>query len=339
MKRVLVTGAAGFIGSHVTELLLANGWQVRGVDAFTDSYDPEVKLRNLSAVRHDPSFTLVQEDLATAALGPIVDGVRAIVHLAAEPGVSTSWGESFSMYVERNVLVTQRLLEAAARGHAPRVVYASSSSVYAPTLEPMHESSRLAPLSPYGVSKLAGECLVGAYAHERGVPTVSLRFFSVYGPRQRPDMAIHRFTEALLDGREVPVYGDRAQRRDFTFVGDVARAVVSAVTAPVPSGTILNIARGAPVAIPDVLRMLEEEVRGVATVAPRPHRPGDTQQTYGDSRAAAAALAWRATTDLRLGLAHQVAWHRAVREQPRDAVMPVGAARELPSPSQGGWAR
>jgi nucleoside-diphosphate-sugar epimerase len=186
------------------------------------------------------------------------------------------------------------------------------------------------------VSKLAGECLVGAYAHERAVPTVSLRFFSVYGPRQRPDMAIHRFTEALLDGREVPVFGEQVQLRDFTFVGDVARAVVSAVTAPVPSGTILNIARGAPVSVPDVLHMLEEEVRGEAAVMRMPHRPGDTQQTYGDSRAAAAALGWRAATDLRLGLKHQVAWHRGLREQQRDVVVPC-EPEETPPALQGGW--
>lgn len=339
MKLVLVTGAAGFIGSHVVELLLSDGWHVRGVDALTDSYDPAVKLRNISGPRQNPSFTLFQEDLTTARLEPLVEGVDAIVHLAAEPGVSTSWGESFSTYVERNILATQRLLEAAASGHAPRVVYASSSSVYGPTLEPMCESSRLAPLSPYGVSKLAGECLVGAYAHERAVPTVALRFFSVYGPRQRPDMAIHRFTEALLDGREVPVFGDQVQLRDFTFVGDVARAVVSAVTAPVPSGTILNIARGAPVAVPDVLHLLEEEVRGEAAVARMPHRPGDTAQTHGDSRAAAAALGWRAATDLRLGLKHQVAWHRGLRENPREEVAPPETVEGPPPSPEDGWVR
>jgi nucleoside-diphosphate-sugar epimerase len=337
VKLVLVTGAAGFIGSHVAEVLLSDGWHVRGVDALTDSYDPAAKLRNVSGLRDHPAFTLVHEDLTTARLGPLVEDVDAIIHLAAEPGVSTSWGESFSTYVDRNILATQRLLEAAARAHAPRIVYASSSSVYGPTLEAMRETSRLAPLSPYGVSKLAGECLVGAYAHERGVPTVSLRFFSVYGPRQRPDMAIHRFTEALLDGREVSLFGDQVQLRDFTFVGDVARAVVAAATAPVPSGTILNIARGAPVAVPEVLRLLEEEVRGEATVARLPHRAGDTEQTHGDSRAAAAALGWRAATDLRLGLKHQVAWHRGLREPAQDeqAAMPEPAA---PSASvQGGW--
>ena len=203
MKLVLVTGAAGFIGSHVVELLLSDGWHVRGVDALTDSYDPAVKLRNISGLRENPSFTLIQEDLTTARLGPLVEGVDAIVHLAAEPGVSTSWGESFSTYVERNVLATQRLLEAAASGHAPRVVYASSSSVYGPTLEAMCEAE------PTGSAQSlrreqAGRRVPGRCAcPERAVPTVSLRFFSVYGPRQRPDMAIHRFTEALLDGREV----------------------------------------------------------------------------------------------------------------------------------------
>ncbi len=339
MNLVLVTGAAGFIGSHVAELLLSEGWQVRAVDALSETYDPAVKLRNIAGLRQNPSFTMVFDDLTTARLEPLVEGVDAVVHLAAEPGVSKSWGEAFPTYVERNILATQRLLEAAARVHAPRVVYASSSSVYGPTREPMHESSLLAPLSPYGVSKLAGECLVGAYAQERGVPTVSLRFFSVYGPRQRPDMAIHRFTEALLDGREVSVFGDQVQLRDFTYVGDVARAVVAAVTAPIPSGTILNIARGTPVPVPEVLRLLEVEVRGEASVARLPHRPGDTRQTHGDNRAAEAALGWRPTTDLPFGVKHQVAWHRSLRERPQDEGVDPDVVARLPSSLQGGGIR
>lgn len=337
MRSVLVTGAAGFIGSHVAELLLSEGWQVRGVDALSENYDPAVKRRNLEGLQGHPSFTFVHDDLTTAALGPLLDGVDAVIHLAAEPGVSKSWGEAFPTYVERNILATQRLLEACARAHSPRVVYASSSSVYGPTLEPMHESSRLAPLSPYGVSKLAGECLVGAYAQERGLSTVSLRFFSVYGPRQRPDMAIHRFTEALLDGREVTVFGDQVQMRDFTYVGDVARAVLSAVTAPVPPGTVLNIARGTPVPVPDVLRLLVDQVRDAAAVARLPHRPGDTGQTHGDSRAAAALLGWHPTTDLHLGLKHQVAWHRSLRDEPSPATSRLDPST-APTPSaQGGW--
>ena len=320
VKLVLITGAAGFIGSHVSELLLTEGWHVRAVDSLSENYSPAVKLGNISGFRHHPSFTFVHDDLTTARLEPLVEGVDAVIHLAAEPGVSKSWGEAFPTYVQRNILATQRLLEAAACAHAPRVVYASSSSVYGPTLEPMHETSRLAPVSPYGVSKLAGECLVGAYAHERGVPTVSLRFFSVYGPRQRPDMAIHRFTEALLDGREVSVFGDQVQLRDFTYVGDVARAVVSAATASIASGTVLNIARGNPVSVPEVLRLLEDEVRGEASVVRLPHRPGDTSQTHGDSSAAGTVLGWHATTDLSLGLKHQVAWHRSLRDEQPDGV-------------------
>ncbi len=333
MKHVLVTGGAGFIGSHVAELLISEGWQVRVIDALTENYDPAVKRRNIAALRVNPSFTFIHDDLTTADLEPLLEGVDAVIHLAAEPGVSKSWGDAFTSYVERNVLATQRLLEAIARApQSPRVVYASSSSVYAPTAEQMSESARLAPLSPYGVSKLAGECLVGAYAHERGLSTVSLRFFSVYGPRQRPDMAIHRFTEALLDGREVTLFGDSIQLRDFTYVGDVARAVVSALTAPLPSGTILNVAMGSPVAVPEVLRLIEGEVRGEAEVSRQPHRAGDTASTHGDSSAAAAGLGWRPTTDLQLGLKHQVAWHRGLRDSPP---VPAGASEVEPALQQG----
>lgn len=309
MARVLLTGAAGFIGSHVSEVLVREGWQVRGVDAFTDNYDPAAKARNIALLRADPSFELVVDDLLEADLFDLLDGVDAVIHLAAEPGVSTSWGAGFDVYVRRNVLATQRLLEAVAAAGVPRLVYASSSSVYGPTNEAVNESAPLAPLSPYGVSKLAGESLVGAYAHERGLNAVSLRFFSVYGPRQRPDMAAHRFIEALLEGEEVEVYGNRVQMRDFTFVEDVAAAVSSALTADFASGTILNIANGTPVGVPDLLHLIEEQLGTELSVRRLPHRVGDTSKTHGDSSAAARILGWHATTDLKTGLASQVAWH------------------------------
>jgi UDP-glucuronate 4-epimerase len=330
MASVLLTGVAGFIGSHVAESMLGRGWTVRGFDALTDSYDPQVKARNLRQFTAHPSFSFVHGDLVTADLRPHLEGVDAVVHLAAEAGVSRSWGEEFPAYVHRNVLATHRLLEAATQLGVPRFVYASSSSVYGPTSDPMHESSRLAPLSPYGVSKLAGECLVGSYAFERGLCTVALRFFSVYGPRQRPDMALHRFIEALLDGGEAVVYGDTVQLRDFTYVGDVAEAVTLAATAPVVPGTVLNIAHGSPVAVPDVLRMAEEEVGRPLAVSPAPHRPGDTGMTHGDASAAAVVLGWRATTDVRTGVAHQVAWHRSLREAPAAvrAVVPLAVGGE-----------
>lgn len=324
MNTILLTGAAGFIGSHVADLLLRRGWTVIGIDALTENYDPAVKLRNLAPLTADPRFTFVHADLTTADLDSLVAGTDGVIHLAAEPGVSKSWGESFASYVDRNVLATQRLLEVCAARRVARFVYASSSSVYGPTNRPMRESDRLAPLSPYGVSKLAGECLVGSYAHEQGLSTVSLRFFSVYGPRQRPDMAIHRFVEALLDGRHVEVYGTRVQLRDFTYVEDVARAVVTALEADVVPGTVLNIANGHPVAIPDVLRMAQVAVGGQLVVERHPHRPGDTDCTHGDATAAAEVLGWRSTTDLATGLAHQVAWHRSLRS-------PDASARPAPS--------
>jgi nucleoside-diphosphate-sugar epimerase len=322
MASVLLTGVAGFIGSYVAEKLLAQGWKVRGVDALTDSYDPQTKVRNLRPFAAHPSFSFVHDDLVTADLQPYLEGADTVVHLAAEAGVSRSWGTEFPAYVHRNVLATHRLLEAATQSGVPRFVYASSSSVYGPTSDPMHESSRLAPLSPYGVSKLAGECLVGSYAFERGLSTVALRFFSVYGPRQRPDMVLHRFIEALLDDGEAVIYGETVQHRDFTYVGDVAEAVSLAATAPVVPGTVLNIAHGKPVAVPDLLRMAEEEVGRPLSVSPAPHRPGDTGTTHGDATAAAVVLGWRATTDLRTGVARQVAWHRSLRTAPA-GVRPV----------------
>lgn len=334
---VLLTGAAGFIGSHVGELLLARGGRVRGVDALTDTYDPAIKLRNLALLQASSSFDFVHADLATTDVRQLLDGIDAVIHLAAEPGVSKSWGTVFPTYVNRNVLSTQRLLEAVAEKPIDRFVYASSSSVYGPNSGTMHESSVLAPLSPYGVSKLAGECLVGAYAHERGLPSVSLRFFSVYGPRQRPDMAIHRFVEALLSGLPAELYGQQVQLRDFTYVGDVAAAVVDSLTANLAPGTVLNIAYGDPVAIPDLLRMVEDTVGGQLDVTRRPHRAGDTGRTHGDSSAARDALGWVPTVDLATGLARQVAWHRGLRQQPVPALRaaaeePVGARAEATEP-------
>lgn len=323
--KVLLTGAAGFIGSHVGELLLTRGWQVRGADALTDTYDPAAKLRNLALLEHSAAFEFVHADLSTADLRPLLDGIDAVIHLAAEPGVSKSWGTVFPTYVNRNVLSTQRLLEVVAERSVDRFVYASSSSVYGPNSGTMHESSALAPLSPYGVSKLAGECLVGAYAHERGLPSVSLRFFSVYGPRQRPDMAIHRFIEALLRGVPAEIYGQQVQLRDFTYVSDVATAVVDSVTARIAPGTVLNIAYGDPVAVPDVLRMVEDTVGGRLDVTARPHRAGDTGRTHGDSSAARDLLGWSPTVDLATGLARQVDWHRGLHREPVGPVLAEAA--------------
>ncbi len=315
MGCIVVTGVAGFIGSHLAESLVSSGCAVRGVDAFTDTYAPARKRANLACLAGSSSFELVTADLARDDLPGLLHDADAVVHLAGEPGVTASWGTAFATYVERNVVATQRLLEAATTAGVRRFVYASSSSVYGPEVRPQEESAVPRPLSPYGASKLAGEVLVGAYAQQRGLPTVALRYFSVYGPRQRPDMAAHRFIEALLDDRPIPIHGDGRQARDFTYVGDVVAATAAAVTAPVAPGTVLNIARGEPVEVHDLVALLAEELGVDARIERHPHRAGDTPRTEGCADAARVLLRWRPVTDLRTGLRRQIDWHLGRRVQ------------------------
>jgi nucleoside-diphosphate-sugar epimerase len=320
MRRVLVTGAAGFIGSHLSEALLAQGWAVRGLDAFTSFYDPHVKHRNVAAALASPHFELVSADLATVALAPVLDGVDAVAHLAGEPGVSTSWGPSFARYIDRNVLSTQRLLEAVcARGGLSRFVYASSSSVYGAGTDALRARGEPRPTSPYGVSKLAAEALVGAYASSYGLPTTSLRYFSVYGPRQRPDMAAHRFIEALLDQKPLTVFGDGGQVRDFTYVDDVVDATIRALSADLPRAAVLDIASSAPVDVSTMITHLRGLTSADDVAVDRvAERRGDVPRTAGDTATAQSRLGWAPKVDLATGLARQVAWHRSLRGQPAE---------------------
>ena len=246
------------------------------------------------------------------------------------PGVPASWGPAFATYVERNVIATQRLLEAATAAGVRRFVYASSSSVYGPEQRPLVESAVPRPLSPYGASKLAGEVLVGAYAQERGLSTVSLRYFSVYGPRQRPDMAAHRFIEALLDHRPVHVYGDGRQARDFTYVADVVAATSAALTATVPAGSVFNIAQGrAGRGARRCIAILADELGVEPRIERRPPRAGDTPRTEGCATLRARLLCWEPVTDLRSGLRRQVEWHLRRRGLGRGAG-PGGGSRAAP---------
>src|SRR3954466_1191880 len=306
---ILLTGIAGFIGSHVAESLLDSGWPVRGVQAFNDTYSAPQKRDNIAVASRSPQLELVTGDLARDDLRGLLDGVDAVVHLAGEPGVPASWGTAFGTYVERNVIATQRLLEAATAVGVRRFVYASSSSVYGPEDRPLVETVLPRPLSPYGATKLAGEVLVGAYAQQRGLSTVALRYFSVFGPRQRPDMATHRFLEAMLAQRPLQVYGDGRQARDFTYVTDIVAATCAALTRPVPAGAVLNVARGEPVQVRELIAMLAEELGVQPRIEHRPERAGDTTRTDGCANAAREVLGWAPVIDLHDGLRRQVEWH------------------------------
>lgn len=314
MSQVLVTGAAGFIGSHLCESLLRRGHSVRGLDAFTDFYDPARKRANAEAVSHDPRFELVAGDLLTARLDEVLDGIDLVAHLAGEPGVSNSWGPNFQRYVDRNVIATQRLLEAATDHGVSRLVYASSSSVYGTGADTLRAAGEPRPASPYGVTKLAAEALVGAYAGT-GLSTVSLRYFSVYGPRQRPDMAAHRFIESLLDGRALTVYGDGLQVRDFTFVDDIVEATVQALLADVPTGAVLDVASTQPTSVNSLVGHLEALVGIESSRDTNDERPGDVPRTEGEITSARDQLGWKPTIDLRTGLERQLEWHRSLRAE------------------------
>ena len=311
-RRALITGAAGFIGSTLADHLVGAGWQVRGVDCFTDYYDVGTKRANLASLAGHDSFELVEADLTRDDLAPLLDGTDVVFHQAGQPGVRLSWSDGFGAYVQHNVLATQRLLEGCRSAGPSRFVYASSSSVYGNAARyPTTEDDLPRPHSPYGVTKLAAEQLCGLYAANWGLPTVSLRYFTVFGPRQRPDMAMHRFVEAALSGARLPLFGDGEQVRDFTFVQDVVRANVAAAEADVAPGTVVNVAGGGSITVNQLLALLSELTGEQIEVERLPEQPGDVRATGGRIDRAAALLGWRPETDVASGLAQQVAWHRA----------------------------
>lgn len=305
----LVTGAAGFIGSNLVEALLAGGHTVRGVDCFTPYYDPGLKRANLAEIAA-PGFELVEADLRHADLGPLLAGADVVFHEAAHPGVAASWS-ALPDYLEHNVVVTQRLLEAVRDTGTRRLVHASSSSVYgnAPRY-PTTEDDLPAPASPYGVTKLAAEHLCGAYAAEWGVPTVSLRYFTVFGPRQRPDMAVHRLCDAALTGASFPRAGDGEQVREMTFVADIVAATIAAATADLPPGSVLNVAGGAEITLNGLVALVGELAGRDVAVEERPARRGDARRNAGATQRARSLLGWEPAVGLRDGVARQLAWQR-----------------------------
>ena len=309
--RALVTGAAGFIGSTLVERLLADGCTVTGVDCFTDYYDPVLKRRNLEAAARDPRFTLLTLDLGADDLAALPE-VEVVFHQAAQAGVRASWGRDFASYAHHNVLGTQRLLERYQRSPLQRFVYASSSSVYGDAERfPTDELLLPRPFSPYGVTKLAGEHLVLLYGRNFGLPVAALRYFTVYGPRQRPDMAVHRFCKAMLLGEEIVVYGDGRQSRDFTFISDAIEANVRAWQRSAPQG-VYNIGGGSQVDVLEAIAILETALGAKARLRYEPRPPGDPLRTRADATLLERDLDYRTAVGIRDGLAREAEWARGV---------------------------
>jgi UDP-glucose 4-epimerase len=304
----LVTGCAGFIGSHLTEALLGRGARVIGIDCFTDYYARAAKEANLETVRGRAEFSFVEDRIERADLGALLDGVTHVFHLAAQAGVRNSWGRDFRTYTVDNVDATQTLLEAVKGRPIHRFVYASTSSVYGDAAAiPMKEDAALHPISPYGVTKLAAEHLCMLYKTAYGVPAVALRYFTVYGPRQRPDMAFHKFLRAALEGRPIVMYGDGGQTRDFTFVADAVAATMAAGDRGTP-GAVYNIGGGSRISLSDALTVVERVVGRPIQVRREPSQKGDMRDTYADTSRARADLGFAPSVTLEQGLAAEHAW-------------------------------
>ena len=327
MAKVVVTGVAGFIGSTLADRLLEDGHEVVGVDSFENYYPRTMKVANLARAVGNPRFTLAEGNLLDLAahdggqgcaplLRQEIGEADTIYHLAAQAGVRASWGRSFRTYTDNNVLATQLLLEECRPAGVHRFVYASSSSVYGDSPQlPLREDGPCRPLSPYGVTKLAGEQLCDLYLRNFDVPAVSLRFFTVYGPRQRPDMGFHRFIRALLAGEEIPIYGDGEQTRDFTYVDDIVDGLVAATQAS--AGLVINLGGGSRVSLNDALRTLERATGMPVKRRMQAQEAGDVRHTWADVSRAHETLGFTPKITLEAGLRREFEWFcSALGERP-----------------------
>jgi UDP-glucose 4-epimerase len=306
-----VTGAAGFLGSHLTQRLLSEGVEVTGVDCFTDYYDPVIKRRNLEPALATDGFRLLELDLGEVDLAALPD-VDVVFHQAAQAGVRASWGGEFSTYTHHNVLATQRLLERYKGTSLERFVYASSSSVYGDAERyPTPEDALPRPFSPYGVTKLAAEHLTLLYGRNFDLPVVGLRYFTVYGPRQRPDMAFHRFCRSMLTGRPITVYGDGRQSRDFTYVDDAIEANVRAWRRAAPQG-VYNVGGGSQIDVLQSIEILEGALGVKAEIQFQPRPPGDPLRTRADATRIRKDLDFAPDTPIERGLAAEAEWARGL---------------------------
>ena len=307
--KALVTGCAGFIGSHLVDKLLEQGYEVIGIDCFTDYYSMEIKKKNISTALSHKNFEFIEKDILDMRGYPEVDYV---FHQAAQAGVRASWGRSFEIYTRNNIEATQKLLEFYKNLKFKKFVYASSSSVYGDAELPMREDSLLKPVSPYGVTKLAGENLCYLYWKNYGVPTISLRYFTVYGPRQRPDMAIHKFVKAIFKGDEISVFGDGTQTRDFTFVDDAVVANVLAAESD-SVGEIFNIGGGSRISVNVLINEIEKIVGKKAKIKYIEKQKGDVRDTLADVSKAKKELGWMPKVKIEEGLKRFVDWWKTER--------------------------
>ena len=306
--KALITGVAGFIGSTLAERLVRSGEDVVGIDCFTDYYPREVKELNLAFLRTAPNFRFIERRIQDADVRSLLADRTHVFHLAAQAGVRKSWGRDFDVYTSNNIEATQVLLEACVGTSIERLVYASSSSVYGDLVAmPMREDALPRPVSPYGVSKLAAEQLCYLYFVNFGVPTVSLRYFTVYGPRQRPDMGFDRFLRAAIGGRPIAVYGDGEQTRDFTFVDDIVSANLAAAERGI-AGRVYNIGGGSRVSLNHVLEIIARVTGRQPVIRREEPQKGDMRHTFADTELARAELAFRPSFDLERGLAAQFSW-------------------------------
>jgi UDP-glucose 4-epimerase len=306
--RALVTGAAGFIGSTLAERLLRDGADVVGLDCFTDYYPRPLKEHNLAGLRDQPRFRLIESRVQDADLVSLLADRTHVFHLAAQAGVRKSWGRDFAVYIGHNIEATHVLLEACVGRSVERFVYASSSSVYGDSVSlPAREDAMVQPVSPYGVTKLAAEHLCALYHVNYGVPTVSLRYFTVYGPKQRPDMAFHRFLRAIILDQPITLYGDGEQTRDFTYVHDAVTATMAAATMGVP-GRVYNIGGGSRLSMNQVLQVIGRVSGRRPLVSVDPAQKGDMRHTYADTRLARTDLAFVPAVNLEEGLTAEYQW-------------------------------
>ncbi len=308
---ILVTGSCGFIGTNLCLSLLTDGHSVTGVDSFTNNYGESIKKANLSDLDEYPNYKHLEADLLSTNLEPIIDGKDIIFHLAGQPSVHNSWGDDFKTYSNRNIVLTQRLLEASRKAKTKRFVNSSSSSIYGRVNStPTKESDEKRPISPYGVTKLAAENLVSLYASEFNLSTISLRYFTVFGPRQRTDMAFNKLIQAGHDGKSFSLHGDGSQIRDFTYVGDVVEANKLAGLKDVRPGSVFNIGGGSPVSMNEIIAMVEEITNKKTKINYTPLGPGNPMVTIADCTLAADILGWKPKMGIFNGLMAQVAWQQ-----------------------------